>query len=162
VPAIVPSPEYSLTVALEVNGSPVKVSVEARAVLADVLRDELGLLGTRLGCREGQCGACTVLVDGATARSCIVLAAQVDGAAIRTVEGLAEGGALSPIQQAFADEHALQCGFCTAGMMLSVEELLRDSPQASDDQIRAALGGNLCRCTGYQGILRAVQRLRGT
>jgi carbon-monoxide dehydrogenase small subunit len=101
-----------------------------------------------------------VLVDGATARSCIVLAAQVDGTDITTVEGLAQGGALSPLQQAFSDEHALQCGYCTAGMMMAVTELLREYPGASDDQIRVSLAGNLCRCTGYQGILRAVQRLR--
>jgi aerobic carbon-monoxide dehydrogenase small subunit len=157
----VPPPEQSVEVDLEVNGARVRVTVEARTVLAELLRDELGLLGTRVGCGEGQCGACTVLLDGASARSCIVLAAQVDGSVVRTVEGLAgSDGSLSPLQRAFAAEHALQCGFCTAGMLIAVDELLRERPDASDDEIRRALAGNLCRCTGYQGILRAVRRAR--
>jgi aerobic carbon-monoxide dehydrogenase small subunit len=157
----VPRPEQSVEVDLEVNGARVRITVEARTVLAELLRDELGLLGTRVGCGEGQCGACTVLLDGASARSCIVLAAQVDGSVVRTVEGLSgSDGSLSPLQRAFAAEHALQCGFCTAGMLIAVDELLRERPDASDDEIRWALAGNLCRCTGYQGILRAVRRAR--
>jgi carbon-monoxide dehydrogenase small subunit len=156
-----PSPEHHVIVALEVNGTPVEARVEARTVLADLLREELGLVGTRVGCREGQCGACTVLLDGASARSCIVLAAQASGGVVTTVEGLASAdGALSPMQRAFAAEHALQCGFCTAGMLIAADELLREHPDAPDDAIRMALAGNLCRCTGYQGILRAVRRVR--
>jgi carbon-monoxide dehydrogenase small subunit len=153
-------PDRDVDVTLEVNGERVQATVEARAMLADVLRDELGLFGTRVGCGEGQCGACTVLLDGASVRSCIVLAAQASGGAVTTVEGLAGGGPLAPLQRAFADEHALQCGFCTAGMLMAATELLRDRPRASDGEIRRALAGNLCRCTGYQGILRAVRRAR--
>jgi carbon-monoxide dehydrogenase small subunit len=135
--------------------------VEARTVLADLLRGCFGLLGTRIGCGEGQCGACTVLLDGESARSCIVLAAQADGASVITVEGLARAdGGLNELQRAFVDEHALQCGFCTAGMLLAAEELLRERPDPTDEEVRRALAGNLCRCTGYQGIMRAVRRVR--
>jgi carbon-monoxide dehydrogenase small subunit len=157
----VAQPEHTIEIDLEVNGARMRATVEARTVLAELLRDELGLLGTRVGCGEGQCGACTVLLDGASARSCIVLAAQVDGSVVRTVEGLADpGGGPSPLQRAFAAEHALQCGFCTAGMLIAADELLRERPDASDEEIRRALAGNLCRCTGYQGVLRAVRRAR--
>jgi aerobic carbon-monoxide dehydrogenase small subunit len=154
-------PERNVSVSLEVNGERAEATVEARTVLADLLREQLGLLGTRIGCGEGQCGACTVLLDGESARSCIVLAAQADGASVTTVEGLARvDGALNELQQAFAAEHALQCGFCTAGMLMAAEELLRERPDPADDEIRRALAGNLCRCTGYQGIMRAVRRVR--
>ena len=156
-----PRPESHVSLTLEVNGKRMEATVEVRTMLADLLREEFGLLGTRVGCGEGQCGACTVLLGGASARSCIVLAAQADGLRVTTVEGLAStDGSLSPIQQAFAAEHALQCGFCTSGMLIAVDELLRDRPDADDDEIRRALAGNLCRCTGYQGIMRAVRRVR--
>jgi carbon-monoxide dehydrogenase small subunit len=145
---------------LEVNGESVQATVEARAMLADVLRDELGLFGTRVGCGEGQCGACTVLLDGVSVRSCIVLAAQASGGTVTTVEGLAGSGRLTPLQEAFTEEHGLQCGFCTAGMLMASAELLSEHPDASDEEIKRALAGNLCRCTGYQGILRAVRRAR--
>jgi len=151
----------SARVRLEVNGTVRETEVEPRETLAEVLRDRLGVLGVRIGCAEGHCGACTVQVDGATARACTLLAVQVDGARVRTVEGLsAPGEPLHPLQEAFIAEHGLQCGFCTAGMLLTAEELLREQPDADDDTIRAALAGNLCRCTGYQGILRAVRRAR--
>jgi carbon-monoxide dehydrogenase small subunit len=154
--------ELRVTVRLEVNGTPVRAEIDARTMLAELLRNELGLLGTRIGCGEGQCGACTVLLDGLSARSCIVLAAQADGGAVTTVEGLAgeTNDALDQLQRAFAAEHALQCGYCTAGMLIMAEELLRERPDADDDEIRRALAGNLCRCTGYQGIVRAVRRVR--
>jgi aerobic-type carbon monoxide dehydrogenase small subunit (CoxS/CutS family) len=147
--------------ALTVDGEPRRVAIEARETLADVLRERLGVFGVRIGCGEGHCGACTVQIDGATARACTVLAAQAEGATIRTVEGLAPPGApLHPLQRAFIEEHAVQCGFCTGGMLMAAEELLREQPDADDDAIRDALAGNLCRCTGYQGILRAVRRAR--
>ena len=146
------------TVRLTVNGSPRTVEVEARRTLADVLREDLALTGTHLGCEHGVCGACTVLWDGATARSCIAFAVQADGADIVTVEGLAPpGGPLHPIQQAFHERHGLQCGFCTPGFLLATHELLRERRGLSRDEIRQALAGNLCRCTGYQGIVDAVE-----
>jgi carbon-monoxide dehydrogenase small subunit len=149
-------------ITLTVDGETTTLAdVEPRETLADVLRDRLGIFGVRIGCGEGQCGACTVGLDGATARACTVLAVQADGSEVRTVEGLAAPGEpLHPLQRAFVAEHALQCGFCTAGMLLSAEELLRERPRASDEEIRAGLAGNLCRCTGYQGIVRAVRRAR--
>ncbi|MDW5596590.1 (2Fe-2S)-binding protein [Conexibacter stalactiti] len=150
-----------LPITLTVDGARTTVEVEPRETLADVLRDRLGVYGVRVACGEGHCGACTIQLDGATARACTLLAVQADGGAIRTVEGMAPTGApLHPLQAAFVAEHALQCGFCTAGMLMSAEELLRERPQASDDEIRAGLAGNLCRCTGYQGIVRAVRRAR--
>lgn len=150
-----------LEIALTVDGERHDMTVEPRDTLAEVLRERCGALGIRVGCGEGHCGACTVDLDGATVRSCTVLAVQADGATVRTVEDLAApDGALHPLQQAFVTEHALQCGFCTAGMLMTAEELLRETPDADDDAIRAALSGNLCRCTGYQGILRAVRRAR--
>src|SRR5262245_48510184 len=127
--------------------------------LADFLRDECDLTGTHLGCEHGVCGACTVLVDGAAVRSCLMFAAQADGAEITTVEGLGgRDGELSDVQQAFRDAHGLQCGFCTPGFVVSVTAFLRDNPAPSDDEIKEALTGNLCRCTGYQGIINAVRR----
>ena len=123
----------------------------------DFLRQDLGLVGTHVGCEHGVCGACTVLLDGQTVRSCLLFAAQADGAAVTTIEGIALGDALHPLQQAFIGHHALQCGFCTPGMVLAALELLRDNEDPSEDEIRIALGGNLCMCTGYVNIVRAVR-----
>jgi carbon-monoxide dehydrogenase small subunit len=142
--------------AFEVNGKRVAVEVEPRTSLADCLRHELGLTGTHLGCEHGVCGACTVLVDGWPARSCLMFAVQADGARVVTVEGLSDAAALTPLQQAFRKHHALQCGFCTPGMIVAAHALLSAEPEADADRIRAALSGNLCRCTGYIGIVEAV------
>lgn len=144
-------------ITVQVNGQTVSAEVEPRMTLADFLRDELGLTGTKLGCEHGVCGSCTVLVDGAAVRSCLVLAVQADGATITTIEGLAADGGLHPVQQAFWESHALQCGFCTPGMVLTAVALLAEHPHPSEAEIREALSGNLCRCTGYQNIVRAVQ-----
>jgi carbon-monoxide dehydrogenase small subunit len=141
-----------------VNGAPYQRAVEPRLLLSDFLRHELRLTGTHVGCEHGVCGACTVLVEGEPARSCLMLAVQADGARITTVEGLArDSNELHPVQQAFWDAHGLQCGFCTSGMMITTVALLRDRAQPSDDEIREALSGNLCRCTGYQNIVKAVR-----
>ena len=151
-----PSP---VDVRLRVNGREHTASVLPRLLLSDFLRHRLGLTGTHVGCEHGVCGACTVLLDGEAVRSCLLLAVQVAGTEITTVEGLAEpDGRLHPVQQAFHEMHALQCGFCTPGFLLSVLDFLRDAPAPSDDEIRRGLGGNLCRCTGYQNIVRAVRR----
>lgn len=142
-----------------VNGEARAARVEPRLTLADFLREECRLTGTHLGCEHGVCGACTVLVDGAAVRACLIFAVQADGCEITTVEGLAPpGGELSPVQAAFRDCHALQCGFCTPGFVVSVTAFLRDHPDPTEDEIRAALSGNLCRCTGYQSIVVAVRR----
>jgi carbon-monoxide dehydrogenase small subunit len=146
-----------VAIRMTVNGQPHTATVPPRLLLVDFLRDRLGLTGTHVGCEHGVCGACTVLVDGASARACLMLAAQADGAAITTVEGLAENGMPHPLQRAFDERFALQCGFCTPGMILAALELLRHDPQPSDDAIRAALAGNICRCTGYQPIVDAVR-----
>jgi aerobic-type carbon monoxide dehydrogenase small subunit (CoxS/CutS family) len=144
-------------VVLRVNGRQVTGRVEPRMTLADFLRDELGLTGTHLGCEHGVCGACTVLMDGRTVRSCLLFAVQAEGHDILTVEGLAPpGGPLHPIQQAFSEAHALQCGYCTPGFLLTVKELLEANPDPSEEEVRAYLSGNLCRCTGYQNIVDAV------
>jgi carbon-monoxide dehydrogenase small subunit len=141
-----------------VNGQTHSGSAEARKTLADYLREDCGLTGTHLGCEHGVCGACTVLLDGAAVRSCLVFAVQTDGAQITTIEGIASpDGELSAVQAAFRDNHGLQCGFCTPGFVLSVTAFLRDNPSPTDDEIRAGLSGNLCRCTGYQGILKAIR-----
>jgi aerobic-type carbon monoxide dehydrogenase small subunit (CoxS/CutS family) len=147
------------TTRVVVNGQMYERAVEPRLLLSDFLRHELRLTGTHVGCEHGVCGACTVLVDGQLARSCLMLAVQADGASITTVEGLDQSGAggLHPVQEAFWDAHGLQCGFCTAGMLLTTVALLRENPRPSDAQIRAALSGNLCRCTGYQNIVKAVR-----
>jgi len=142
---------------VRVNGSDHDVDVEARMTLADCLREKLALRGTHLGCEHGVCGACTVLVNGHAARSCLMLAVQADGAEITTVEGLANDGELHPIQAAFVEEHGLQCGFCTPGFLMSILELLSENPDPSDAEIEDVLGGQICRCTGYQSILRAVR-----
>jgi aerobic-type carbon monoxide dehydrogenase small subunit (CoxS/CutS family) len=142
---------------LMVNGKERSAVAEPRMTLADFLRGELGLTGTHLGCEHGVCGACTILVDGQTARSCLMLAVQADGHELMTVEGLAPDGApLHPIQRAFAEKHGLQCGFCTPGFLMTVRELLEEIPDPSEPQIRDRLSGNLCRCTGYQNIVDAV------
>ena len=141
-----------------VNGRAYQRAVEPRLLLSDFLRHELRLTGTHVGCEHGVCGACTVLVDDQLARSCLMLAIQADGARITTVEGLAMADSgLHPVQQAFWDAHGLQCGFCTSGMLITTVALLRDRPQPTDTEIRAALSGNLCRCTGYQNIVKAVR-----
>jgi carbon-monoxide dehydrogenase small subunit len=142
---------------LTVNGRTYEGAVEPRTSLADFLRDDLDLTGTHVGCEHGVCGACTVLLEGEAVRSCLLLAIQADGRDITTVEGLAgEGGALHPLQQAFQDKHALQCGFCTPGILLTTYAYLREHPSPTDPEIREMLGGNLCRCTGYHFIVEAV------
>jgi aerobic carbon-monoxide dehydrogenase small subunit len=145
-------------VRLWINGQVVEGTVEARRSLADFLRDDLDLTGTHLGCEHGVCGACTILLNGEAVRSCLLFAAQCDGAHITTVEGLAQGEQLHPLQQAFQTEHGLQCGFCTPGMLLSALAFLRETPNPTAAQVREALAGNLCRCTGYQSIVAAVLR----
>jgi carbon-monoxide dehydrogenase small subunit len=145
------------TITLTVNGQPVTENVSTRTTLADFLRHHLHLTGTHLGCEHGVCGACTVLFDARSMRSCLLLAVQADGHAVTTVEGLAEAdGALHPLQQAFADHHALQCGFCTPGMLTTLTELLRDNPNPTETEVQIAISGNLCRCTGYQSIVAAT------
>jgi carbon-monoxide dehydrogenase small subunit len=146
-----------VTVRTTVNGIVYEREVEARKTLADFLRDDLGLKGTHLGCEHGVCGACTVLIDGASARSCITYAPQVDGKEITTVEALAADGELHPLQQAFHETHGLQCGFCTAGFLMVAYEFLMEARDPDEDEIRAAISGNLCRCTGYEGIVQAVR-----
>jgi aerobic carbon-monoxide dehydrogenase small subunit len=145
-------------VRLWINGQVVEGTVEARRSLADFLRDDLDLTGTHLGCEHGVCGACTILLNGEAVRSCLLFAAQCDGAHITTVEGLAQGEQLHPLQQAFQTEHGLQCGFCTPGMLLSALAFLRETPNPTEAEVREALAGNLCRCTGYQSIVAAVLR----
>ena len=141
-----------------VNGRVVREAVEPRLVLTDFLRHRLGLTGTHVGCEHGVCGACTVLLDGDAVRSCLVFAVQADGHEVTTIEGLdGPDGALSPVQQAFQDHHGLQCGFCTPGFVVTAEAFLRDNPDPTDDEIREAVSGNLCRCTGYQGIVAALR-----
>ena len=147
-----------LSVSVRVNGAAYDREVEARLLLVHFLRDTLGLTGTKVGCDTSQCGACTVLLDGVAIKSCTCLAAQADGSSITTVEGLSPGpGKLAPIQEAFWDKHGLQCGFCTPGMMFAAQALLKTTPNPSAEQIRHALEGNMCRCTGYQNIVRSVQ-----
>ena len=145
------------TVRANINGQDHKTTVPVRKLLCDFLRDDLGLTGTHVGCEHGVCGACTVQIDGAPARSCLTLAVQADGAAIRTVEGLAPApGRLSVLQQAFREHFALQCGFCTPGILMSMDAWLRDHPDAGEDELREVLAGHLCRCTGYAPIMRAA------
>jgi len=149
-------------VALEVNGVPYEGEAEPRTLLSDFLRHTLGLTGTKVGCEHGVCGACTVQLDGEPIRSCLMLAVQADGRSLRTVEGLAApDGSLHPIQEAFHEAHALQCGFCTPGFLMSIEAFLRENPEPTDDEIRTALAGNLCRCTGYLPIIEAVRLAAG-
>jgi carbon-monoxide dehydrogenase small subunit len=148
-----------MNIEMVINGERRRGFVEARKTLADFLREDCGLTGTHLGCEHGVCGACTVLVDGNAVRSCLLFAVQASGSEITTVEGIGgPDGSLSPVQEAFRAEHGLQCGFCTPGFVVSVTALLRENAAPTEPEIREALSGNLCRCTGYQGIVRAVQR----
>jgi aerobic carbon-monoxide dehydrogenase small subunit len=151
-----------IPIELTVNGRPRRGAAEPRKTLADFLREDLHLTGTHLGCEHGVCGACTVILDGRAVRSCLVFAVQARGADVTTVEGLARDGELSRVQAAFQAEHGLQCGFCTPGFVVSATALLERNPRPSDDEIKEGLSGNLCRCTGYQGILRAVRAVAET
>ncbi len=146
----------SFDVELTVNGVPRRGSVEARRTLADFLREDLGLTGTHLGCEHGVCGACTVLVDGEPARSCLMLAVQARGADVRTVEGLAPDGEMNRLQEAMWDSHGFQCGFCTPGFLMQITALLAESPEPTEAEVREALSGNICRCTGYESIVDGV------
>ena len=152
-----PAPNTTVRVNVVVNGAPTKHEVEARTLLVQYLREVVGLTGTNIGCDSTSCGACTVLLDGESVKSCTVLALQADGTDVTTIEGLATGDGLHPVQQAFHEQHALQCGFCTPGFVLATVSLLRESPRPSEEEIRHALEGNLCRCTGYHNIVRAVE-----
>ena len=147
---------------LTINGSPRTAQVEARTLLVHLLRDELNLTGTHVGCDTSQCGACTVLLDGHAVKSCTVLAVQAEGHEITTIEGLGANGGLHPLQQAFWDKHGLQCGFCTPGMIMTAVDLLSSNPDPSEAEIRHAIDGNLCRCTGYQNIVAAIQSAAAT
>ena len=145
------------SVSLIVNGKPYEISIEPRRTLADVLRDDCGLTGTHVGCEHGVCGACTVLVDDKPIRSCLMFGVQAEGKPVRTVEGLADGETLHPLQQAFWENHGLQCGFCTPGFLMLAAGALEENPDMSDDEIKDVLSSNLCRCTGYQNIIKAVR-----
>jgi carbon-monoxide dehydrogenase small subunit len=145
-------------ITITVNDRPRTADVEPRTLLVQFLREHLGLMGTHVGCETSQCGACTVLLDGASVKSCTVLAVQADGGAVTTIEGLAPAGMLHPIQQAFWEEHGLQCGYCTPGMVIAAKALLAENPHPDEATIRHWLEGNLCRCTGYQTIVRSIQR----
>src|SRR6478609_10451758 len=147
----------SRTITVEVNGVQYEREVEARRLLIHFIRDDLSLTGSHIGCDTGNCGACSVLIDGVLVKSCMMLAVQADGAEIETVEGLASDGELNGLQQAFSDHHALQCGYCTPGMLMSATALLRENPSPSEDEIKKALQGNICRCTGYWNIVEAVK-----
>ncbi len=152
-----------MEITLTVNGSEVKADVADRTLLVHFIREHLNLTATKVGCDTSSCGACTVLLDGQAVRGCLVFAVQADGGSITTVEGIAAAdGTLSPVQQAFREHHGLQCGFCTPGFVTSVTAFLRDNPSPTDEEIRAGLSGNLCRCTGYQGILAAVRAAADT
>jgi aerobic-type carbon monoxide dehydrogenase small subunit (CoxS/CutS family) len=149
--------ETARRITVTVNGEAYEREVEARRLLIHFLRDDLDLTGSHIGCDTGNCGACSVIVDGTLAKSCMMLAVQADGASIETVEGLASGDELTKLQQAFSDHHALQCGYCTPGMLMSATALLRENASPSDDEIKKALQGNICRCTGYWNIFEAVK-----
>jgi aerobic carbon-monoxide dehydrogenase small subunit len=144
-------------VTVTINGVEYEREVEARKLLIHFIRDDLDLTGSHIGCDTGNCGACSMIVNGTLVKSCMMLAVQADGATIETVEGLADGEQLSPLQQSFSEHHALQCGYCTPGMLMSATALLRDNPSPSEDEIRKALQGNICRCTGYWNIFEAVK-----
>jgi aerobic carbon-monoxide dehydrogenase small subunit len=150
------------TIRLTVNGRTYEQTVEVRMTLADFLREELNLTGTHLGCEHGICGACTILFDGEAVRSCLLLAVQADGANLMTVEGLAQGDELHPLQRAFHENHALQCGFCTPGFLMTAVAFLQETPSPTEAQVREAISGNICRCTGYAPIVQAIlQAIRG-
>ncbi len=146
----------SRTIAVEINGEPYEQNVPARRLLVHFIRDDLGLTGTHIGCDTGNCGACTVHLDGETVKSCMLLAVQADGARITTIEGLADDDELTALQRSFNEHHALQCGYCTPGMLMSATALLARSPRPTEDEVRNALQGNICRCTGYVNIVEAV------
>ncbi|MFB9832436.1 (2Fe-2S)-binding protein [Actinoallomurus acaciae] len=148
-------------VSIEVDGVKYDDDVEPRLLLAHYLRDRLGKVGTPIGCDTSNCGACTVLLDGMSVKSCSVLAVQADGHDVTTIEGLGDGQGLHPLQRAFHEEHALQCGYCTPGMIMAAIDLIKENPDPSDEEVREGLEGNLCRCTGYQNIVRAVRRAAG-
>jgi carbon-monoxide dehydrogenase small subunit len=145
------------SVTININGKPRTHEVEARVLLVDFIRDRVGLTGTNVGCDTSQCGACTVIMDGQSVKSCTVLAVQADGSKVTTIEGLANGSTLHPVQAAFWEKHGLQCGFCTPGMIMTAVDLLQRNPHPTDEEIRHGLEGNLCRCTGYENIVRAVK-----
>jgi len=145
-----------MKVSIKVNGKATAHDVEPRVLLVQYLRDVVGLTGTNIGCDTSSCGACTVHLDGEAVKSCTVLAVQADGADVTTIEGLASGGTLHPMQAAFQDNHGLQCGFCTPGILMTLVEFLRDHPSPTEEEVRVAISGNLCRCTGYQGIVAAA------
>ena len=149
--------DETVEIALMVNGESVRRRVPARQSLVDFLREDLGLTGTRAGCEHGACGACTVRLDGAIARGCLLFAAQLDGTRVDTIEGLSASGEIAELQAAFHERNALQCGFCTAGMLIAAADLVRDAPESSREQIRDHLSGNYCRCTGYHAIVDAVE-----
>ncbi len=151
-----------MKIALTVNRGHHEHEVEPRLLLVQYLRDVLGLTGTHVGCETGLCGACTVMLDGAAVKSCMVLAVQADGSSVQTIEGLERDGKLDPVQQAFWERHALQCGYCTPGMIIAARALLDRHPQATEEEIRRGLEGNLCRCTGYQHIVEAIQQAAST
>ena len=155
------APVTSTTIAVEVNGTTYEREVEARRLLIHLLRDDLDLTGSHVGCDTGNCGACTIILDGTLVKSCMLLAVQADGTSIETVEGLAAEDGLSPLQQAFSDHHALQCGYCTPGMLMSATALLRENPRPGDEEIARAIQGNICRCTGYWNIVKAVKAASG-
>jgi aerobic-type carbon monoxide dehydrogenase small subunit (CoxS/CutS family) len=144
-------------ISVDINGQQYEDEVEPRLLLSDFIRHRAGLTGTKVGCEQGVCGACSVQLDGEPIRSCLMLAVQANGRAIRTVEGLARNGELHPLQRAFHEAHALQCGFCTPGFLMSMEAFLREHPEPGGEELREALAGNLCRCTGYLGIIEAVE-----
>lgn len=150
-----------MKITLTVNGRPVEEEVEPRLLLVELLRDRLGLTGTHVGCETSLCGACTVLMDGRAVKSCTVLAVQAEGTEITTIEGLERGGDLHPLQRSFRELHALQCGFCTSGMILAAADLLERNKKPTEEEVRRALEGNLCRCTGYQNIVDAVRHAAG-
>ena len=150
-------PRDRVSVTFELNGLKVEREIPVRQLLVDFLRDDLGLTATRVGCEQGVCGSCTVMLDGVSVRSCLMFAVQVDGSEVRTVEGLAHGAVMHPLQQAFWDNHALQCGFCTSGFLMTALDLIEHRAEPDDKEIRNALSGNLCRCTGYSNIVTAVQ-----
>jgi aerobic-type carbon monoxide dehydrogenase small subunit (CoxS/CutS family) len=153
-------PVTSKRITVTVNGEMIEYDVEARRLLVHFLRDDLDLTGTHVGCDTGNCGACSVIYNGALAKSCMLLAIQADGATVETVESLAHNGELNALQQSFSDQHALQCGYCTPGMLMSATALLRANPSPSEDEIRKAIQGNICRCTGYVNIVGAIKSVK--
>jgi carbon-monoxide dehydrogenase small subunit len=161
VDATAPADSTSRSIAVTINGTTYEREVEARKLLIHFIRDDLDLTGSHIGCDTGNCGACSVIVDGKLVKSCMMLAVQADGSSIETVEGLADGDELNALQTAFRSNHALQCGYCTPGMLMSSTALLRSNPRPSEDEIKKALQGNICRCTGYWNIFKAVKEASG-